>query len=84
MNTQQPMTNVYEVIDAYELAKRWSLPESWIREQTRTRSADPLPCIFAPHGAAEAAIHGEGLSGHLAKSLKGTQQGLMDARHSHL
>jgi len=34
-----------EVIDATELAKRWNLPESWIREQTRTRAADPLPCV---------------------------------------
>ena len=35
----------YEVIDSAELAKRWSLPESWIREQTRSRAADPLPCV---------------------------------------
>ena len=34
-----------EVIDAAELATRWNLPESWIREQTRTRACDPLPCI---------------------------------------
>jgi hypothetical protein len=45
MNTQQQLSNGYEVIDAGELAKRWSLPESWIREQTRTRSGDPLPCV---------------------------------------
>ena len=44
MNTQ-PTSSGYEVIDANELAKRWSLPESWIREQTRTRSPDPLPCV---------------------------------------
>jgi hypothetical protein len=36
---------VCEVIDAGELAKRWRLPVTWIREQTRTRSGDPLPCI---------------------------------------
>lgn len=35
----------WELIDAAELAKRWSLPASWIREQTRSRAADPLPCI---------------------------------------
>jgi len=35
----------YEVIDANELAKRWNVPASWIREQTRTRAGDPLPCI---------------------------------------
>jgi hypothetical protein len=34
-----------EVIDAKELARRWNLPESWIREQTRTRASDPLPCV---------------------------------------
>jgi hypothetical protein len=44
VNTQ-PTSSGYEVIDAAELAKRWSLPESWIREQTRTRSSDPLPCV---------------------------------------
>lgn len=36
---------VYEVIDASELARRWRLPVTWVREQTRTRSGDPLPCI---------------------------------------
>ena len=35
----------YEVIDSRELATRWSLPESWIREQTRCRANDPLPCL---------------------------------------
>ena len=44
MNTQ-PTSNGCEVIDAAELANRWSLPESWIRDQTRTRSSDPLPCV---------------------------------------
>ena len=35
----------YEFVDSRELALRWSLPESWIREQVRARSADPLPHI---------------------------------------
>jgi len=35
----------FEVIDAIELARRWHIPVSWIREQTRTRAADPLPCV---------------------------------------
>ena len=43
--TQQQKRHGYEVIDASELAKRWNLPESWIREQTRTRAGDPLPCV---------------------------------------
>jgi hypothetical protein len=40
---QQPA--MFEVIDSAELAKRWSLPESWIREQTRCRATDPIPCV---------------------------------------
>jgi hypothetical protein len=28
-----------EIIDAPELAKRWNLPESWIRSKVRTRTA---------------------------------------------
>jgi hypothetical protein len=35
----------YEFIDSKDLALRWNLPESWVREQVRTRSADPLPHI---------------------------------------
>ena len=33
----------FELIDAPELARRWNLPASWIREQTRSRSIDPIP-----------------------------------------
>ena len=32
-------------IDCPELAKRWKLPESWIREQVRKRSDDPIPHV---------------------------------------
>jgi len=35
----------YEFIDCKELASRWALPVSWIREQVRSRAADPLPHI---------------------------------------
>ncbi len=35
----------FEFIDCPELAARWKLPVSWIREQVRSRSADPLPHI---------------------------------------
>jgi hypothetical protein len=28
----------YEVVDAIELAQRWRVPVSWIREQTRDRA----------------------------------------------
>jgi hypothetical protein len=34
---------IFEVIDSAELAARWSLPESWIRERTRCRAVDPIP-----------------------------------------
>ncbi len=32
-----------ELIDAAELAKRWNVPESWIRDHTRRRADDPIP-----------------------------------------
>jgi len=35
----------YEFIDSKGLASRWNLPESWVREQVRARSADPLPHV---------------------------------------
>jgi hypothetical protein len=35
----------YEFIDSKELAARWGLPESWIREKVRSRSLDPIPHV---------------------------------------
>ena len=35
----------YEVLTAEELASRWRVPESWVREQTRSRCLDPIPHI---------------------------------------
>lgn len=35
----------FEFIDCPELAKRWKLPVSWIREQVRSRAADPIPHV---------------------------------------
>jgi len=35
----------FEYIDCKELAKRWTLPVSWIREQVRARTADPIPHV---------------------------------------
>jgi hypothetical protein len=35
----------YEFIDSKELAARWGLPGSWIREQVRSRSIDPIPHV---------------------------------------
>lgn len=37
--------NSLEIIDATELANRWSLPESWVRDQVRSRATDPIPCL---------------------------------------
>ena len=33
----------FKFIDCEQLAERWKLPESWVREQVRRRSTDPLP-----------------------------------------
>jgi hypothetical protein len=35
----------FEVIDSRELARRWAVPESWIREQTRSRAVNPIPHV---------------------------------------
>ena len=35
----------FEVLDASELAKRWRVPVSWVREHTRDRAADPIPTV---------------------------------------
>ena len=32
-----------EIIDSRELARRWNLPESWIRDNVRRRSTDVIP-----------------------------------------
>lgn len=34
-----------EIIDSEELASRWRLPESWVRDRVRARSNDPLPHV---------------------------------------
>jgi hypothetical protein len=36
-------TSRIEVIDSAALAERLNLPESWIRDQVRTRANDPIP-----------------------------------------
>lgn len=35
----------YEFIDSRELARRLTVPTSWIRDQVRARSEDPLPHV---------------------------------------
>jgi hypothetical protein len=39
--------NDCELIDSAELARRWNVPESWIRNQTRARTPKDkrIPCI---------------------------------------
>jgi hypothetical protein len=34
-----------EIIDSTELAKRWGVPETWVRDQVRRRAQDPIPHI---------------------------------------
>jgi hypothetical protein len=43
--TMLPHNQTYEILDAVELAGRWRVPVSWIREHTRARAPDPLPCV---------------------------------------
>ncbi len=35
----------YKMLTAKELAEKLSLPESWIRNQTRTSCPDPIPFV---------------------------------------
>jgi len=47
-NGQNPSVNLeaftrYEIVDSRELARRLTVPVSWIRDQVRARSEDPLP-----------------------------------------
>ena len=35
----------YEFVDSRELARRLTVPVSWIRDQVRARSQDPLPHV---------------------------------------
>jgi hypothetical protein len=45
MSVHTKPEDAFEIVDANELARRWSLPVSWIREQTRSRAADPIPHV---------------------------------------
>ena len=35
----------FEVINVEQLARRWQVPASWIREQTRNRASDRIPHV---------------------------------------
>jgi hypothetical protein len=45
IKSNSSQANRYEFINSGGLASRWCLPESWIREQVRTRSLDPIPHV---------------------------------------
>ena len=34
-----------KIIDSEELAKRWRVPETWVRDQVRKRTLDPIPHV---------------------------------------
>jgi hypothetical protein len=42
---RQAQLRPFEYIDCKQLASKWNLPESWVRDQVRRRSADPLPHV---------------------------------------
>jgi hypothetical protein len=35
----------FEVLTAEDLAQRWRVPPSWVREQCRSRCSDPIPHV---------------------------------------
>jgi hypothetical protein len=37
--------SVPHLAELKELAERWALPLSWLREACRSRCPDPLPCV---------------------------------------
>ena len=41
----RPRQEGLAIIDAPELSKRLTLPVTWIRDQVRSRAADPIPCL---------------------------------------
>ncbi|MGE0405859.1 MAG: hypothetical protein AB7O65_06135, partial [Candidatus Korobacteraceae bacterium] len=43
--TSLSITAEVEFINSEELAKRWNVPETWIRERVRSRALDPLPHV---------------------------------------
>jgi hypothetical protein len=40
-----PASAYFEIVDSKELGKRLCLPESWVRDQVRSRASDPIPCL---------------------------------------
>ncbi len=47
---QQSTPTHFELLDAAQLAERLNLPETWIREQSRSRTQDKIPHVkFGKH-----------------------------------
>lgn len=44
-DTSSQRIEACEFIDSEELARRWHVPVSWIRDQVRKRAEDPLPHV---------------------------------------
>ena len=46
-NGENGVNGAAEIIDSAELATRWRVPESWIRNHTRSRTPreDRIPCL---------------------------------------
>ncbi len=44
-STDSECMGTCEFIDSQELARRWDVPVSWIRDQVRSRVQDPLPHV---------------------------------------
>jgi hypothetical protein len=44
-DTSSQRIETCEFIDSEELARRWHVPVSWMRDQVRKRAEDPLPHV---------------------------------------
>ncbi len=56
MMSQNGRNGSHEMIDSAELAARWQVPESWIRNRTRARTPreERIPCVrFGRYGRFE-------------------------------
>ena len=43
MSSPASALEYFEIVDSEELGKRLALPESWVRDQVRSRVPDPIP-----------------------------------------
>ena len=45
INAESVAVNPDDILTPEELAKRLKLPVTWVREKTRSRCPDPMPCF---------------------------------------